>query len=101
MCVVQTENMSSGGLFFIAPGTWTVGADINCEIHLPAVASGRIVTVRAWGRILRVTELENGRMGIAAVCHYEFPARTHRRITASRVVALPERASVSIPSFLS
>jgi hypothetical protein len=69
---VETENVSSGGLFFLASEGWTVGTALDFEIVLPAKVLRNPVRIRCQGTITRVVPQEGGRIGIGAtIDHYK------------------------------
>jgi hypothetical protein len=69
---VETENVSSGGLFFLASAGWTVGTAIEFELDLPAQVLRSPVRIRCRGTITRVVPQEGGRIGIGAtIDHYK------------------------------
>ncbi|MBI4442680.1 MAG: PilZ domain-containing protein [Acidobacteria bacterium] len=64
---VNTQDISKGGLFFVAPADWQVGTDIECIIQLPVEAFGSPgVTIKCRGRIARTISLEGGGIGVGA-----------------------------------
>jgi len=68
----ETENVSSGGLFFMASAGWTVGTAIEFELDLPEYVLRSPVRIRCRGTITRVVPQEGGRMGIGAtIDHYK------------------------------
>lgn len=72
--VVHTQDISSGGLFFVASAPWEVGTPIECVIQLTSKAfGGRSVGVRCRGRIARLVPNEQGGVGIGAtIDRFEF-----------------------------
>ena len=69
---VETQNVSGGGLFFLAPARWTVGTALEIELDLPADILRSPVRIRCRGTITRVVPQEGGRMGIGAtIDHYK------------------------------
>ena len=61
---VNTQDISKGGLFFVAPADWQVGTDIECMIQLPIEAFGSPgVAIKCRGRIARTVSLEGGGLG--------------------------------------
>jgi hypothetical protein len=70
---VETQNVSSGGLFFLAPAEWAVGTVLEFELDLPVRVLRSPVSIRCRGTITRVVPQEGGRMGIGAtIDHYKF-----------------------------
>ncbi len=64
----QTRNMSSSGLYLLAESQNQPGARIEFEIKLPAeIVEGAGVVLRGKGHLVRREELENRRVGFAAV----------------------------------
>ena len=69
---VETQNVSSGGLFFLASAEWKVGTAIEFELDLPAQAVRTPVKIRCRGTITRVVPHEGGNVGIGATIeHYK------------------------------
>ena len=70
---VETLDVSSGGLFFLASAEWSIGTAIEFELELPAHGVRRPVRIRCRGTITRVVPQEEGRIGIGAtIDHYKF-----------------------------
>ena len=70
---VETRDVSSGGLFFLASAELTIGTSIEFELDLPALIVGRPARIRGRGTITRVVPQEEGRIGIGAtIDHYKF-----------------------------
>jgi len=67
---VETQNVSSGGLFFLASGNWTVGTALELELELPGQVVRNPVKIRCQGIITRVVPQEGGRIGIGATIDY-------------------------------
>ena len=67
---VETQNVSSGGLFFLASGDWTVGTPLELELDLPGQVVRSPVKIRCQGIITRVVPQEGGRIGIGATIDY-------------------------------
>lgn len=69
---VETLDVSSSGLFFLASSEWSVGTAIEFELDLPAHVVQRPVKIRCRGTITRVVPQEAGRTGIGAtIDHYK------------------------------
>ena len=69
---VETQNVSSGGLFFLASAEMAVGTAIEFELDLPAHAAPTPVKIRCRGTITRVVPQLGGGMGIGATIeHYK------------------------------
>lgn len=69
---VETQNVSGGGLYFVAPAAWSVGIRLEFELELPAAVFGAAATVRCHGTVTRVTPQGAGRTGIGAtIDHYK------------------------------
>ena len=63
----ETQDVSGGGLFFVAPAEWIVGTELEVELYLPASASGEDpVAIRCRGKVARVVPQEEGRVGVGA-----------------------------------
>lgn len=68
---VETQNISSGGLFFLTTGEWAVGTALEFELDLPTQVVRSPVKIRCRGTITRVAPQEGGRVGIGAtIDHY-------------------------------
>jgi hypothetical protein len=70
----ETQDVSSGGLFFLASSEWEIGTEIECELRLPVKAfGGRPIGILCRGKVARVVKKEGDRVGIGATIeHYEF-----------------------------
>jgi len=69
---VETLDVSSGGLFFLASAEWTIGTAIEFDLDLPAQVVRRPVRIRCHGTITRVVPQGGGRVGIGATIeHYK------------------------------
>jgi hypothetical protein len=70
---VETRDVSSGGLFFVASAELAVGTAINFEFDIPAGVGPKPVKVQCQGVIARVVPQADGRIGIGAtIDHYKF-----------------------------
>lgn len=69
----ETQNVSNGGLFFVASPEWKVGTEIQCELHLTMkIFAGRSLAIQCRGRIVRHVPQEEGRVAVGAtIDHYE------------------------------
>jgi hypothetical protein len=75
--MVETLDVSSGGVFFSASTDWAIGTPIEFDLDLPAVVIGRPVRIRCQGTITRVMPQEGGRVGVGAtIDRYEFAPST-------------------------
>ncbi len=77
----QTKNMSSSGLYLLADTQNQPGARIEFEVKLPAaIVKEAGVVLRGKGHLVRRDELEDNRVGLAAVIdQYQVsPIRTAR-----------------------
>jgi len=93
---VETQNVSSGGLFFLGPAEWSVGTALEFELALPAHVLRNPVKIRCRGTITRVVPQEGGRIGIGATIdhykisplnqnfHYHFPPTQKIILTATQ-----------------
>jgi hypothetical protein len=63
---VETENVSGGGIFFVASAEWPVGTPIELDLDFSPRVAGAPVKIKCQGRIARVVQLEEGRLGIGA-----------------------------------
>ena len=70
----QTKNMSSSGLYLLAEPQDQPGARIEFEVKLPAeIVKGARVVLRGKGHLVRREEMEDNRVGVAAVIdQYQF-----------------------------
>lgn len=70
----ETQDVSSGGLFFLASTEWEIGTEIECELRLPVKAfGGRPIGIHCRGKVARVVQQDGNRVGIGAtIDHYEF-----------------------------
>jgi len=70
----QTKNMSSSGLYLLAEPQNQPGTRIEFEVKLPAeIVQGAGVVLRGKGHLVRRDELEDNRVGLAAVIdQYQF-----------------------------
>jgi len=67
----ETQDVSRGGLFFLASAAWNVGTAIDFELELPRHVMRRPTSIRCRGTITRVVPQEEGRVGMAAtIDHY-------------------------------
>jgi len=70
--LVETLDVSGGGLFFVASAELTIGTAIEFELDLPALVVPRPARIRCRGKITRVVPQEEGRIGIGAtIDHYK------------------------------
>lgn len=94
---VETQNVSSGGLFFVASAEWTVGTAIQFELDRPAHAVLTPVKIRCRGIITRVVPQEEGRIGIGAtIDHYRISLSMQRDTIATGITA-ESLALVALP----
>ena len=86
---VETLDVSSGGLFFLASAEWSIGTAIEFELELPAHGVRRPVRIRCRGTITRVVPQEGGSTGIGAtIDHYKFsPLREGKQAVIIRAQA--------------
>ena len=70
----KTKNMSSSGLYLLVGPQDQPGAKIEFEVQLPAgIVQGAGVVLRGKGHMVRREELEDNRVGFAAVIdQYQF-----------------------------
>jgi hypothetical protein len=69
---VETLDVSSGGLFFLASAAWTVGTAIEFELDLPTQVKRRPASIQCRGTITRVVSKEGGGIGFGAtIDHYK------------------------------
>jgi hypothetical protein len=70
----ETQDVSSGGLFFLATSNWEIGTEIECELRLPVKAfGGRPIGILCRGKVARIVSKDGDRVGVGATIeHYEF-----------------------------
>jgi len=70
--IVETLDVSGGGLFFLASAAWPVGTDIEFELDIATQGIRRRASIQCQGTITRVVPKEEGRVGIGAtIDHYK------------------------------
>jgi hypothetical protein len=68
----ETQDVSGGGLFFLASAAWTVGTVIEFELEIPAQVIPQPARICCRGTITRVVPQQEGRVGIGAtIDHYK------------------------------
>lgn len=70
----ETQDVSSGGIFFVASADWQIGTEIECELRLPVKAlGGRPIGILCRGKVARIVKADDNRVGVGAtIDHYEF-----------------------------
>ena len=70
----ETQDVSSGGIFFVASAEWQIGTEIECELRLPVKAfGGRPIGILCRGKVARIVKADDNRVGVGAtIDHYEF-----------------------------
>ena len=63
---VETLDVSSGGLFFVASAELAIGSAIELELDLPALLKGRSTKIQCRGTITRIVPQKEGRIGVGA-----------------------------------
>jgi hypothetical protein len=63
----RTRDMSSRGLYFLAPTSLDQGATIELHLTLTAASALGPVTLHVRGHVLRVDQLEDQQQGLAVV----------------------------------
>jgi hypothetical protein len=69
---VETQDVSRGGMFFLASANMAIGTAIEFELDLPALVVGSPARIRCRGTVTRVVPQTGGRIGIGAtIDHYK------------------------------
>ena len=69
---VETQDVSRGGMFFVATAGMQIGTLIEFDLDLPALVVGRPARIHCRGTVTRVVPETDGRVGIGAtIDHYK------------------------------
>jgi PilZ domain len=69
---VETQDVSRGGMFFLASADMAIGTAIDFELDLPASVLPTPARIRCRGTVTRVVPQPGGRVGIGAtIDHYK------------------------------
>ncbi len=71
---IETQNVSTGDIYFEASADWKLGTKIEWMLHLPVLAfGGRPVGIRCRGKVVRADSLKSDTVGVGATIeHFEF-----------------------------
>jgi hypothetical protein len=68
--LLETQDVSAGGMFFVASSDLAIGTTIEVELDLPASITGSQARIRCRGTVARVVPQKEGRIGIGATIEY-------------------------------
>lgn len=78
---VETQDVSRGGIFFVASTDLVIGSIIEVELDLPASITGTQGRIRCRGTVARVVPQQSGRIGIGAtIDHYRISPITAQSV---------------------